>query len=397
MVSVSEATSTIESHLFSPTTERVPVAQALNSILAEPVLADRDFPPFHRVAMDGIAIQVDQLSQGNNTFEIEDIAPAGAPQKALTHKTNCIEVRTGALLPANTDTVIRYEDLEIKDKKAIVLISAVKGYQNVHPQGQDAQQNQVLLKEGTQISPSEIALMASVGMSQVLVQSSPKTAIISTGDELVDIDDTPLPHQIRRSNSYALQAGLMSMGCESQLFHLRDEKEVIKKEIANILEQHDLIILSGGVSKGKFDFIPEVLELLGVTKHFHKVKQKPGKPFWFGSVGNKTVFALPGNPVSTYMCFYRYIQPWLRKSWGLVNTIEYAILSTDSQLKGDLTYFLQVNIVNESGVQVAYPITGGGSGDFANLKEVNAFMELPEGKTEFKKGEAYPVYFFRSR
>lgn len=397
MVSVSEATSAIESHLFSPSTERIPVTQALNSVLAESVVADRDFPPFNRVAMDGIAIQIDSFNQGNNAFEIEDIAPAGAPQKVLIHKTNCIEVMTGAPLPANTDTVIRYEDLEVKDKKATLLVSAIVARQNVHRQGQDAQQNQVLLKEGTQLSPAEIALMASVGKSLVLVKSSPKAAIISTGDELVDIDDTPEPHQIRRSNSYALQAGLNSMGCAAQLFHISDVKEVIEKQMGDILKQHDLIILSGGVSKGKFDFIPEVLEMLGVTKHFHKVKQKPGKPFWFGSVGNKTVFALPGNPVSTYMCFYRYIQPWLRKSWGLVNNTEHAVLSTDYQLRGDLTYFLQVNIVNESGVQMAYPITGGGSGDFANLKEVNAFMELPEGKSEFKKGEAYPVYFFRSR
>ena len=134
-----------------------------------------------------------------------------------------------------------------------------------------------------------------------------------------------------------------------------------------------------------------------MSKHFHKVKQKPGKPFWFGSVGNKTVFALPGNPVSTYMCFYKYIQPWLRKSWGLNKETEYATLTTDYQFKNDLTYFLQVNVVNELGILKAYPITGGGSGDFANLKEVNAFMELPEEKTTFKKGEAYPIYYFRSR
>ncbi|MEP2667791.1 MAG: molybdopterin molybdotransferase MoeA [Cyclobacteriaceae bacterium] len=397
MVSVSEAQSIVERHLFSPSTEEVPVAEALNRVLAEPLLADRDFPPFHRVAMDGIAIQFDQLSKEHTTFEIEGIAPAGVPQKSLTHSNNCIEVMTGAPLPANTDTVIRYEDLEIRDKKATIMTSEIIPNQNVHPQGQDAKAHQVLLKEGIQLSPSEIALIASVGKTHVRVKSKPKAVIISTGDELVDIDETPKAHQIRRSNSYALQAGLKSMGCEATLFHIRDEKAVIEKEMGEILDQFDLIILSGGVSKGKFDFIPEVLEQLGVSKHFHKVKQKPGKPFWFGSVGSKTVFALPGNPVSTYMCFYKYIQPWLRKSWGLNKETEYATLTTDYQFKNDLTYFLQVNVVNELGILKAYPITGGGSGDFANLKEVNAFMELPEEKTTFKKGEAYPIYYFRSR
>jgi len=397
MVSVSEAISIIESHLYSTSQESVPVNDALNRVLAEPILADRDFPPFNRVAMDGIAIQFDQFTKEHTTFEIEDIAPAGVPQKKLTHKTNCMEVMTGAPLPSNTDTVIRYEDLDIKEKKASILIPEIKAQQNVHGQGQDAKKNQVLLNVGTQLSPSEIALIASVGKTQVMVRSIPKAAIISTGDELVDIGDMPEAHQIRRSNSYALQAGLKSLSCEANLFHIRDEKEVIKKEMTDILKQHDLIILSGGVSKGKFDFIPEVLEQLGVKKHFHKVKQKPGKPFWFGSVGNKTVFALPGNPVSTYMCFYKYIKPWLRKSWGLPNTIEYATLATDYQFNGDLTYFLQASVANELGVQVAYPVTGGGSGDFANLKEVNAFLELPEEKATFQKGEAYPVYFFRSR
>lgn len=397
MVSVSEATLAIESHLFSPIPERIPISQAINRVLAEPILADRDFPPFNRVAMDGIAIQYDQFSLGHVTFEIEGMAAAGVPQKSLSHKMNCLEVMTGAPLPINTDTVIRYEDLEIKNNKATILISEIKSNQNVHTQGQDAQQNQVLLKEGTQLSPSEIALIASVGKANVLVKSIPRAAIISTGDELVDIDKTPEAHQTRRSNSYALQAGLKSMGCGAQLFHLRDNKEVIKKELAEILQKHDLIILSGGVSKGKFDFIPEVLSQLGVRKHFHKVKQKPGKPFWFGSTASKTVFALPGNPVSTFMCFYKYIKPWLQKSWGLSENTEHAILASDYTLHGDLTYFLQVNIGNELGKQIAYPITGGGSGDFANLKEVNAFMELGEGKTNLKKGEACPIFFFRSR
>lgn len=397
MVSVSEAQSIVERHLFSPSTEEVPITEALNRVLDEPLLADRDFPPFHRVAMDGIAIQFDQFSKEHTTFDIEGIAPAGVPQKSLTHSHHCMEVMTGAPLPANTDTVIRYEDLEIKDNKATVMTAEISAHQNVHPQGQDAQAHQVLLKPGIQLSPSEIALIASVGKTHVKVKSKPKAVIISTGDELVDISETPKAHQIRRSNSYALQAGLKSMGCEAALFHIRDEKAVIEKEMGEILDQYDLIILSGGVSKGKFDFIPEVLEQLGVSKHFHKVKQKPGKPFWFGSVGNKTVFALPGNPVSTYMCFYKYIQPWLRKSWAMMEKTEYATLASDYQFKNDLTYFLQVNVVNELGIQKAYPVTGGGSGDFANLKEVNAFMELPEEKTTFKKGEAYPIYYFRSR
>ena len=397
MVSVSEATFIIADHLFSSKAENVTVSNALGRVLAEPIFADRDFPPFDRVAMDGIAIQLNQLNQGQVKFKIEGIAAAGTAQIILHDKEKCIEVMTGAPLPKHTDTVIRYEDIEIKDKSATVLVAEIPLKQNIHPQAQDAKQSQVLLTAGTLISPAEIALIASVGKATIEVKSYPRTAIISTGDELVDIKDSPAPHQIRRSNSYALQAALQSLGCEATLYHISDNKDIITKELEGILDQNDLIIISGGVSKGKFDFVPVVLEKLGVKKHFHTVKQRPGKPFWFGGLSDKFIFALPGNPVSTYMCFYRYIKPWLLKSWGLDIQTEFAFLGSDFQFDGALTYFLQANIVNEAGMRVGYPLPGGGSGDFANLKEVNAFMELPEEKNTFKKGEVYPIHFFRSQ
>ncbi len=397
MVSVSEASSIIESHLYIPEMEEVELSRATHRVLAEVIVADRDFPPFSRVAMDGIAIQYHVYQQGQTIFNIEDVAPAGAPARTLKESINCIEVMTGAPLPGNTDAVIRYEDIEIKDKVATILAAEIFPGQNIHPQAQDAKKDQVLLEKGTLLSPSEVALIASVGKTSVTVMSNPSAAIISTGDELVDIRSVPLPHQIRRSNSYALLAGLNALGCEANLFHISDEREKITLALKTILQNHDLIILSGGVSKGKFDFIPESLVQLGVKKHFHRVSQKPGKPFWFGSMNNKIVFALPGNPVSTYMCFYRYVKPWLKKSWHQKLLTEFAILSQDFQLSGDLTYFLQVKVTNEAGVNMAYPVPGGGSGDFANLKDADAFMELPANKTTFKKGEAFPVYYFRQR
>lgn len=396
MVSVSEATAIIESHLFKPSSEVVAVTKAYSRILAEAVSADRDFPPFNRVAMDGIAIQYAQFSSGQRDFFIESVAAAGEPQKKLVDKINCIEVMTGAPLPDNTDTVIRYEDITLKNGSAHIDISEFDSNQNIHARGQDARQDEILLSEGIQLSPSEIALIASVGRSEIKVYANPRIAIISTGNELVDINDTPLAHQIRRSNSYALQAAFFSLGCDSKLFHLPDDRTTIAKELSVILENHDLIVLSGGVSKGKFDYVPTVLEELGVTKHFHRVKQKPGKPFWFGTKAERTVFALPGNPVSTFMCFYKYIKPWLLKSLGTSISAEAALLKNDFKFNGgDLTYFLQVHLENENGKLWAQPIPGGGSGDFANLKAVSGFMELPAGQSLFKKETAFPIYRFR--
>jgi len=396
MVSVSEATSIIESHPFTPGVEVIPISSSCHRVLAEEIKADRDFPPFNRVAMDGIAVSYAQFESGCRSFPIAGMAAAGEAQKELNNPESCLEVMTGAPLPIKTDTVIRYEDINIINGEALLLINDVAKGQNIHYQGQDASADQALLLPGTLLSPAEVALIASIGKSNVQVMTLPRTAIVSTGNELVDITDTPLPHQIRRSNSYALQNALSSLGCNSKLFHLPDQKDVILHELTSIVDQHELVILSGGVSKGKFDYVPEVLDELGILKHFHKVKQKPGKPFWFGSSGGKTIFALPGNPVSTFLCFYRYIKPWLWKSLGQVTTPEFAFLASDFMFKGnDMTYFLQVSIKNENGNLLAYPYPGGGSGDFANLKEVTGFMELPENKGMYLKNEFYPIYRFR--
>jgi molybdopterin molybdotransferase len=211
----------------------------------------------------------------------------------------------------------------------------------------------------------------------------------------VPIDQVPLPHQIRQSNAHALQAALMEMECEASLFSITDQKDVLEKSLSQIFQHNELIILSGGVSKGKFDYVPQVLESLGVKKLFHQVSQKPGKPFWFGASDHQTVFALPGNPVSTYMCFYRFIKPWLMKSFGAVDPFPSAILAKDFSFKPPLTYFLQVKIQQENGQRIAYPDPGGGSGDFANLKDVDGFLELPAEKTDFKKGEVFSFIPFR--
>jgi molybdopterin molybdotransferase len=395
MISVQEATSIIQSHLWTSKAEPVDVHHSVGRILAESIQADRDFPPFNRASMDGIAIPFKSFQNGRRQFTIEAIQAAGTPQLTLKNSENCMEVMTGAMVPEGTDTVIRYEDVEIKNTIANIVINDISVNQNIHPQNQDAKKDQQLLSPGLKISPAEVALLASVGKSQVMVFSFPKTAIISTGDELVDIDQTPLSHQVRRSNDTALQAALLELGCSSNKFHLTDSKELLEKNLKNIFIDHDLIILSGGVSKGKFDYVPEVLESLGVKKLFHQVSQKPGKPFWFGTTQQQTVFALPGNPVSTYMCFYRYIKPWLLRSLQKTVSTSHVVLAKDFNFKPPLAFFLQVKIKNELGKLMAYPDAGGGSGDFANLKEVDGFIELPLEKSEFKAGEVFPFYPFR--
>ncbi|MBT1703518.1 molybdopterin molybdotransferase MoeA [Chryseosolibacter indicus] len=397
MVTVQEATTIVlKNSLKKLSPEPVSITEAVGRILSEEIRADRDFPPFDRVSMDGIAINFDEWDRGRREFYVEETQAAGEDRKALRKEENAMEAMTGAMLPEGTDTVIRYEDIEIKENIARVLVKDIAKGQNIHFQGSDAKRNEVLLEPGRIISPAEVALFATVGLSHVDVLAYPKIAIISSGNELVEIEESPEPYQIRRSNTYAIHAALRQLNCSASLFHLPDNKDFQRDSLQTIVASHDVLILTGGISKGKYDYIPQVLEEIGIEKKVHQVSQRPGKPFWFGvSKKGKVVFALPGNPVSTFLCFNRYVKPWLLETLGLPIPAFKAVLGEDFTFEPALTYFLQVQVVNEMGRLVAYPKAGGGSGDFANLKEVDAFLELPIEKTVFKKGEVYPLIPFR--
>jgi molybdopterin molybdotransferase len=395
MVSVTEATQIIQSIRLSVNTVHLNLLEATGRVLAEDIPADQDFPPFHRVTMDGIAIH-HQLFRKDHPFAIEGTQPAGLPRKKLNNLNNCLEVMTGAILPEGVDTVIRYEDVHIENGTALIKLEHLKPGMNIHTQGADAKKGMTLLIKGQRLTPAEIAVLASVGKANVLVYDSPRIAVVSSGDELVEITEQPEAHQVRRSNVYSLRAAIQDSGWRSDSHHLPDKKELVVEKLKTLLDHYDLMVLSGGVSQGKFDFIPETLTELGVTRLFHKVSQRPGKPFWFGHTpGKNVVFALPGNPVSTFLCFYRYIKPWIARQMGLQPPYSSAVLATDFEFQPELTYFLQVSVRHENGELIAYPIPGGGSGDFVNLKDADGFLELPPSQALFKAGEVYPYIPFR--
>jgi len=395
LISVQQATEIINEVPFRAGTQKVNVSNATGLVLAEKIFADRDLPPFHRATMDGVAIYFEEYSLGRRAFIIQGTQAAGQNQQSLLLKGGCFEIMTGAMLPEGTDTVVRYEDVSIKDGVATITIDNVEKGQSIHRKGIDAVAGGELLSIGQVISPAEVAILASIGKSDVSVCNMRPVAIVSTGDELVPIEDTPLPWQIRRSNGVALASALRMMNIDSNITHLPDDQQVLEKELKSIIDRHDVIILSGGVSKGKFDYVPGILEKLGVKKAFHQVKQRPGKPLWFGRSETKTIFALPGNPVSTFLCFHRYIKPWIEAGLGIERKNTHAILAKDYTFKPDLTYFLQVKIDMNDGHLMALPDAGEGSGDFANLRTVDGFVELPSERNEFKKGEAFPFIPFR--
>jgi len=398
MITVEEAQNIVATTIHDFGIVEVPLGEAVGRVLREDLFADRDFPPYHRVTMDGIAIQFQSFQDGNRSFPIEGVAAAGAVQQTLKEGSNCLEVMTGSILPNNTNTVIRYEDLDIQNGIATIQVDTLVDGQNVHNKGEDRLQNSKVVTGGKIISPAEVGVAATVGKAMLKVSRLPKAIIISTGDELVEIDDSPLPHQIRKSNVHRLKATFAHHGIVADTAHLNDNFEEILAQLKSVLENYEIVMMSGGVSKGKFDFLPDALKTLGVTKLFHKIKQRPGKPFWFGKApSGATVFALPGNPVSSFMCTQIYFVPWLKSCLQLSDVVlPTAILQRDTTFKPDLVYFLQVKVsYNNQGQILATPVDGNGSGDLANLVDADAFLRLPRGKDLFEKGEYFPLVFYR--
>ncbi|WP_456377219.1 molybdopterin-binding protein [Lutibacter sp.] len=433
-------------------TEEVKFLNSVGRILKEDIVADRDFPPFDRVSMDGIAISSEAFNKGQRTFKIEGIQAAGNEQLTMQNPNNCMEAMTGAILPKNTDTVIQYELIEIKNGEATINLEAVKKLQNVHLKGLDRKQGAILISKNTLISPAEIGVFATVGKTKVKVAKQPKVMVISTGNELVGVSETPEEHQIRRSNVFTLVSLLEKINIKVETAHITDNKELLLNKIEIFLNNFDVLLFSGAVSKGKFDFIPDVLNELGVKKLFHRVKQRPGKPFWYGkkvyaersrsavaersrsavaersrsavaersrsvvaersrsvvaersrsavaerSRSTKTVFAFPGNPVSTFASCLKYFYPWYYKSVGLnFENKNQAILAEDYFFKPNLTYFLQVKLTEKEGKIFATPITGRGSADLTNLVDADAFLELPDDRSNFTKGEVFSLLPYRS-
>jgi molybdopterin molybdotransferase len=397
MITVEEAERIILAQLKNYGTETVPFELALGRVLAEPIKTDRDLPPYNRVTMDGIAIAYKALEQGITTFKIKTTQAAGEQPVDIDNAEECIEIMTGAALSATIDTIIRYEDLEIKDGTATLLITDIKQGQNIHQKGKDKKQGDVVAAANQCVTPAVISLAASVGKAHLLVKKWPKVIIISSGDELVDVADMPSDYQIRKSNNYTVKAILKQHGVDADMLHIPDDPEITRQQLQNCLQNYDVILLSGGISMGKFDYIPQALEDLQVKKLFHKVQQRPGKPFWFGRHDNDAlVFAFPGNPVATFMCLHRYFLLWLDATLSLrVKAPVYAQLARDFIFTPPLKYFLQVKLnFTEQCVLSAQPIEGNGSGDFANLADADAFMELPLERNEFKAGGVFPIWKF---
>lgn len=397
MLTTAEAQQSVLAAMPAFPVEPTDVASATGRILRQTIVAERDQPPFDRVMMDGIAIALADYANGARSFPIQATQAAGDAALIL-EPGKTIEIMTGASLPENADCIIPVERIDVTDGVATLEDGYVAEHrQFIHALASDHAAGADLLRPGKQISPMDIAVIASCGLTRVDVSRMPVIRIISTGNELVPAGAPIEPHQIRMSNGPAIEAMLGDHGyadCEHD--HIADEPALLRDRIGTHLDAADILILSGGVSMGKADYVPEVLAELGVEVVFHKISQRPGKPMWFGTGPNgQAVFALPGNPVSALVCCRQYVIPALEKASGAIPAPpEFASLAGDVTFKADLTCFQPVKLVSSAAGQVlAMPVKTNTSGDFTALSATDGYVELAREQGLFPAGT--PVFLHR--
>jgi molybdopterin molybdotransferase len=397
LITPQQAEEAILSWLTCAPTESLPLMQCVSATLREDIVAERDLPPFDRVCMDGIAVDSEALGHGARRFTIQATQAAGSPALELLHKDHAIEVMTGAVLPRAADCVIPVEQYQIADGIACLTSAAVATrYHNVQRRGEDGRAGAVMLEAGCILGAPEIAVAASAGMARVRVASQPAFMIVSTGDELIEPGEPIAAQQVRRSNAYAVAATLRARGFQRiGDDHVLDDAEMLRERLALHLTTHDIVILSGGVSMGKFDLVPQVLTQLGVQQVFHKIAQRPGKPMWFG-IGSRGqgVFGLPGNPVSVLVCLIRYVIPAVAAAMGTRRAPQQRLaLASPVTVDLPLSCFLPVVVEADGwGRPWATPRLTNGSGDFLSLTGTEGFVELPPGPNTYPKGLVTTLY-----
>jgi molybdopterin molybdotransferase len=356
--------------------ESLRLEKSLGRVLREDLLADRPFPPFDRVTMDGISFRFSDF-KGDPLF-LQGIHAAGHPIPPALKPGHCWQVMTGSILPSDCDTVVPYEEVTINDETAEINGLPTPGI-FIHREGSDASQGDLIIKAGTRLSPGHLGIMASIGAAEIKVSQLPKIKILTTGDELIPIDQFPLPHQLRQSNGQTLVSAIHDWGpADVTWTHLADDLEKTTAGIAEAIGNADLVILSGGISKGKKDFVRPALESLQGQAIFQGVAQRPGKPlaFWKG------VVALPGNPNSTLTTFQRYVVPLLRRMTGVedAQTITHALAMPIAQ-HPLLTQLLPTKL-NSEGKAVA--LSPQNSGDFLTPLSGTGYLEIPPGDGEVR-------------
>lgn len=388
MISFEEAYKTVMDSAFSTGNELVPFTESPGRILAQDVMSDMDMPPFDKSSMDGFACRKDDL---DSELEIIETIPAGKRPLKTVGKGECSRIMTGAPVPNGADSVILVEDSVITPSGKMRFTGKYLK-QNISIRGEDIKKGDVVLKSGKQITPQDIAVIASVGCTSLLVSKFPVVGVISSGDELVEPHLSPDVSQIRNSNAYQILAQLQRTGGTGIYYGIaRDDEEVTFKIIERALTECDIVLITGGVSMGDFDFIPSVLVRAGVNILFSRVNVQPGKPTTFGIRDRSLVFGLPGNPVSSFIQFEMLVRPLILKMMGNSRRQVSIALPMKEEYKrrsSDRMGLIPVIITDESCV---LPVEYHGSAHINSYSCADGIISIPAGKIMINKGERVSV------
>jgi molybdopterin molybdotransferase len=376
-----------------PVIETVAPDNAFGRVLAESVIADREYPPFDRATRDGYAVRAADLAVPGTSLSLVGEIRAGQEFIGTIQPGECVQIMTGAAVPAGVDAVVMIEHTRANDSGGVTRVifeRDAKEGQNIVPRGREAQTGQTLLNAGSRLGYAELSLAAQVGHVKLSVTAKPTVGIISTGDEIVSAEETPGPFQIRNGNSISLAAQVASAGGEPILLgNSPDDAEQLRWRIEQGLEE-DMLLLSGGVSAGKYDLVEGVLADLGAQLIFDGVAIRPGRPAVFGQCRGTAVFGLPGNPVSTMVTFELFVLPALDILSGAAPRplpLLRAKLSAPLNEKPGLAHFLPARLEWPEGVPVVRALVWQGSGDVVALAESNCFLVVQEDNLTPQAGE----------
>jgi molybdopterin molybdotransferase len=393
VISVAEALRTILDATPVLGAERVTLLDACGRVAAEAITSGRAVPASDNSAMDGIAVRGDDVASAPARLRLVGSAPAGSVLAAPIEPGTAAKIFTGSVIPDGADTVVRVEDLDHADGWVTVRVAVSHGA-NVRRRGEDIMPGATVVASGTVLGPADLGVLASVGRATVSVRRRPRVAIVSTGAELVEIDETPGPAQVVNSNAYVLAAAVRDAGADPVVLPIvRDRFEDIRARIEEAA-QADVVLSTGGVSVGEFDFVRDALDAVGVERRFWKVAQKPGKPLTFGTLGRRLFFGLPGNPVSALVCFGVYVWPSLRRLAGhtaIHHPVVTARLAAPVRKATNLTEFVRVRLARGDAGWTATPFAAQGSGVLTSLTAGAGLLVGPASETALEAGAVYPV------
>jgi len=397
MISADEALKIVVSNVYRLGIERVPILHAMNRVLAEEIRSPRDIPGFDNSAMDGYAVRAADIIAASETrpvrLKVIGTLAAGMMPQATVNAGTAVRTMTGAPLSPGADAIVQVERTRAEGDLVEILASAEPGA-FVRPRGEDLHAGELVMASGKRVTPADIGTLASLNRAMVDLYRQPRVAIVATGDELVDVDQIPTGAQVVNSSAYALASGIVDAGGQASILKVaRDTVEEVRERLSEALA-FDVVLSTGGVSVGQFDHVKGVMDELGMRQHFHGVAQKPGRPLKFGTISGRPVFGLPGNPVSTLVCFYLYVRPALLKMAGRDELgLPRVMVRCAARIRvaNNLTEFVRVKLERRNGELFAMPAGNQSSGVLSSLSRADGLLIGPAARSELLEGDQATV------